>query len=189
MRNKQLIQFPPVPGIECPQCESADVKQRQEHETFRYGSADEAVELEATVTVLRCQDCGLEYTDNTAEDSRHAAVCRHLGVLTPGEMRALRSKLGLSRMDFSQLTGIGSASLARWENGNLIQNSAADNLLFLLGWDDNVARLRGRAFGLSQMPPRRTNAVSDVSQFRDLPEPEQSLREAEYFQLHAACGV
>lgn len=189
MRNKKLIQFPAAPGIECPQCDSTDVKQRQEHETFRYGSADEAVELEATVTVLRCQNCGLEYTDDSAEDSRHEAVCRHLGVLTPREMRALRSKLGLSRMDFSQLTGIGSASLARWENGNLIQNAAADNLLFLLEWDENVARLQGRAFGPNQTPPGLTNAVSDISQFRHLPEPEHSLREADYFQLHPACGV
>ena len=186
MRNKKLIQFPAAPGIECPQCDSTDVKQREEHETFRYGSTDEAVELEATVTVLRCQDCGLEYTDDTAEDSRHEAVCRHLGVLTPREMRALRSKLGLSRMDFSQLTGIGSASLARWENGNLIQNSAADNLLFLLEWDDNVARLRGRLSGANHTSPGPTTAVGDISRFRDLSDPEQSLSEAACFQLHRA---
>ncbi len=186
MRNKRLIQFPAARGIECPQCDSTDVKQRQEHETFRYGSADEAVELEATVTVLRCQNCGLEYTDDTAEDARHEAVCRHLGVLTPREMKALRSKLGLSRMDFSQLTGIGSASLARWENGNLIQNAAADNLLFLLEWADNVARLRGRAFGANHPPPGPTPAVGDISRFRHLSDPKQSLSEAACFQLHRA---
>ena len=188
MRNKKLIQFPAAPGIECPQCDSTDVKQRQEHETFRYGSADEAVELETAMTVLRCQDCGLEYTDDTAEDARHEAVCRHLGVLTPREIKALRSKLGLSRMDFSQLTGIGSASLARWENGNLIQNSAADNLLFLLECDDNVARLRARAIGPNHTSPGVTNAVGDISRFRHLPDPNESIREADYFQLRLASA-
>ena len=186
MSNKKLIHFPATPGIQCPQCDSTDVKQRQEPETFRYGFADEAVELEATVTVLGCQDCGLEYTDDTAEDARHEAVCRHLGVLTPREMKSLRSKLGLSRMDFSHFTGIGSASLSRWENGNFIQNSAADNLLFLLQWDDNVARLRGRTFGPNHTPLGLTNAVGDISRFKYLPDPEQSLREAGYFQLRPA---
>ena len=188
MRNKKLIQFPEAPGIECPQCDSTDVNQRQEHETFRYGSADEAVELEATVTVLRCQNCGLEYTDDTAEDARHEAVCRHLGILTPREMKSLRSKLGLSRMDFSQLTGIGTASLARWESGNLIQNAAADNLLFLLQRDDNVARLRSRLSGANHTPPGPPIAVGDISRFRHLSNPEQSLSEANCFQLRPAYG-
>ena len=43
---------------------------------------------------------------------RHEAVCRHLGVLAPGEIRALRREHGMSRAAFARLTGFGEATLA-----------------------------------------------------------------------------
>ena len=78
---------------------------------------------------------------------RHEAVCRHLGVLTPKEIIAIRKSYGMSRAVFARLTGIGEASLARWENGLLIQSPAYDRFLFLLTFPENLERLKSRKDG------------------------------------------
>ena len=46
----------------------------------------------------------------------------------------------MSRADFSRLTGLGEATLNRWENGILIQNAANDRYLRLLKDANNVPR-------------------------------------------------
>ena len=62
--------------------------------------------------------------------------------MTPAEIRAIRAELGKTRREFAELTGIGEASLARWESGRLIQNVAYDTLLHLLTFPENVDRIR-----------------------------------------------
>ena len=66
------------------------------------------------------------------ERLRHEAVCRHLGVLSPAEISGLRKGFGMSRAAFAELTGLGEASLGRWESGAVIQNRANDRYLRLL---------------------------------------------------------
>jgi len=84
----------------------------------------------------------MEFTDESAEVLKHAAVCKHLGVMTPAEILDLRRRYGLSRGDFARITKLGEASLARWENGNLIQSQAYDQYLSLLKDPGNFERLR-----------------------------------------------
>jgi len=71
-------------------------------------------------------------------------VCRHLGVMTPRDVEAVRTRLRMTRAAFADLTRLGEASLARWEKGLLIQNPANDQLLYLLLFPENVERLRSR---------------------------------------------
>lgn len=131
-------------GFECPECGSSEVRTRNETQRFVYGDTPSRVELSAIVPVRSCESCGFEFTDAEAEDVRHKAICRYLGVLTPEEIIAIRKAHDMSRVHFSEISGIGSASLARWESGNLIQNSSSDALLYLLRFEDNVARLKNR---------------------------------------------
>lgn len=135
----------------CPECDSEDISTSYENETVPYGSGTEATNLTCTVPVRKCKACGLSFTDDEAAEIRHEAVCRHLKVLTPAEVLSIRRSYGLSRNEFSKLTHIGEASLARWENGYLIQNSANDQLLFLLQFVENVERLRRREQATSPM--------------------------------------
>jgi DNA-binding transcriptional regulator YiaG len=83
--------------------------------------------------------------DEAAEEARHEAICRHLGILTPRQIVDLRKSYGLTRADFAALTRFGAASLARWETGSILQNAANDQLLYLLQFRDNIERLRERA--------------------------------------------
>jgi putative zinc finger/helix-turn-helix YgiT family protein len=126
----------------CHSCGAAVTTRRSELDTFTYGVGNDAVTLTATVSVFACAACGSEFTTSEAEDLRHEAVCRHLGVLTPTEIQALRAKYGLSRSEFARLARIGEATLARWERGSLIQNAGYDQLLRLLAFPDNVERVQ-----------------------------------------------
>lgn len=135
--------------LNCPECDSRDIFTTFEVETVPYGSGSEAVNLTCRVPVRKCKTCGFAFTDDEAEEIRHDVVCRHLKVLTPKEVLGIRTRYGLSRNAFAKLTHIGEASLARWENGYLIQNSANDQLLFLLQFPENAERLLRRELGNS----------------------------------------
>jgi putative zinc finger/helix-turn-helix YgiT family protein len=128
----------------CPSCGADEVRTEKRVHRFLYGPDGTAVELQIEVPVHVCTTCDLEYLDSTAEVLRHEAVCRHLGVLTPGEIRSIRKDvMRLSRAEFARVTGIGEATIARWESGSLIQNLGYDRYLRLLAYPENVSRLRG----------------------------------------------
>ena len=65
-------------------------------------------------------------------------------MLTPKQIKDLRLMHGFSQADFCAITKIGEATLSRWERGLKIQNVANDHYLFLLGYDENLQRLRSR---------------------------------------------
>ena len=71
----------------------------------------------------------------------HEAECRRLGVLTPAEIRALRTGYDMSRAEFARVTGFGEATLARWERGEVIQNTSNDSFLRMLMDRDAMKRL------------------------------------------------
>lgn len=131
-------------ALECPDCGSGQVETRMAVDRFTYGVGPRAVDLEAEIPFRRCLDCQFEYTDSAAEDLRHEAICRHLGVMTPNDIVNVRRLSTQSRAEFSVLTKFGEASLLRWESGELIQNRANDNYLYLLQFPENVRRLRVR---------------------------------------------
>jgi putative zinc finger/helix-turn-helix YgiT family protein len=118
---------------------------RWEHCPFPYGRGEDAVEISVRLPVRKCRKCSFEFFDEEAEDLRHEAVCRHLGRLTPQQIKDLREKYGFSRADLERITGLGEASIARWERGELIQNAGNDSLLWLLRYQVNVDHLRMRA--------------------------------------------
>jgi putative zinc finger/helix-turn-helix YgiT family protein len=130
--------------ISCPSCGSDNLSSESINEEFQYGDKDNAVMLSALITVYHCMSCGFGFTTEEASEIKHEVVCRHLGVLTPTEVRGVRDQYKLSQIEFSELSKIGKASLARWESGVLIQNQANDNLLYLLSFPDNVTRLKER---------------------------------------------
>lgn len=130
------------PGPEsCELCGVTGLRTELVRDPFMYGSGADAVELTADVPVHSCSQCGESYTAEEAEKNRHEAVCRHLGVLTPAEIRALRRERGMSRAAFSRLTGFGEATLARWERGEVVQNTSNDSFLRLLMSDTVLRRL------------------------------------------------
>ncbi len=130
--------------IVCPTCGDERVNTTVTRDEFSYGDGSSAVQLVAALPVRTCSKCGFKFLDGDAEDAKHDAICRHLGVMTPREVRCLREACGLSRTEFARLTRLGEATLGRWERGALIQNAAYDQLLYLLSFPENLRRLRAR---------------------------------------------
>ena len=137
---------------QCASCGSGRVVARKEIKRFPYRTQNTKVELQAYVTVYKCRDCKFEYTDREADELCHDAVCRYRNVMTPSEIRSIREKLKFSVNEFSRRTGIGVASINRWENGALVQNTAMDGYLYLLGVPGNLETLIAR----------RNNAMENI---------------------------
>jgi DNA-binding transcriptional regulator YiaG len=157
----------------CPECEERDLETRSDVQEFVYGEGSDAVKLSAVVPVRSCRRCGFEFLDASAEDARHDAVCRHLGVRTPAEVKAIRLSHRKSRSEFAAISGIGEASLGRWESGALIQSSAYDKYLQLLSKRSNLQELetiantrQERASTRRAVSARRTVALENVDAVR-----------------------
>lgn len=127
----------------CPQCGAASVTTFLHHDRFNYGSGAAAVTLQVdNLPVRHCSACDLEFLDHEGEQLRHAAVCRHLGLLTPAEIRSIRKRYGMTRAAFADVTGFGEATLNRWENGAIVQNRANDRYLRLLAVPEGMEALQ-----------------------------------------------
>lgn len=166
----------------CPECGSYKLTRNQEEYRFPYGKDAEAVELSATIEVEKCGDCGFSCMGPAAEQACHEAICEHLGVMTPNQIKSLRDYHGLTQADFSKITGLGEATLSRWERGILIQNKAYDNYLYLLGLKDNMQSIRDRRESREQKPP--TIEKAERPQFRELEVDEEILQRQDSFKLH-----
>jgi len=137
----------------CPICEQVAVIVEWKNIVFDYGTPDGLVtELSVVVPVHRCSNCGFECLDDQAERIKHNAVCRHLGALTPDEIIGIRNEMGMTRSQFAELTGIGSASLSRWETGHNIQTYAYDRYLRLLKHSANRRHLENLQHTASTIP-------------------------------------
>ncbi|MCY3625164.1 MAG: type II toxin-antitoxin system MqsA family antitoxin [Candidatus Dadabacteria bacterium] len=133
----------------CVVCGSSNVETKQVDDSFEYGS----VFLNATITVHSCAECSFEFTGEGADSARHESVCRHLGLLTPAEVRNIRKDMSMSKAELARQTGIGEASLSRWERGYLLQNTAMDNFLYLLSLPGNLEALQKRHSDSGHMEP------------------------------------
>lgn len=81
----------------------------------------------------KCTGCGEGFYApgqlEALEQRAAAAIRDEDGVLSPGEIRALREEMGLSQAGLEQLLGVGAKTVVRWERGTVVPNRATDNLL------------------------------------------------------------
>jgi putative zinc finger/helix-turn-helix YgiT family protein len=136
----------------CLECGSSRLTEQIKEQQFPFGPPAAQTTLTAAMPVFTCQDCGYEFFDERGESARHDAVCRHLGVQTPDEIRAARDITGLGRAEFCEIGGFGIASLQRWESGQVIPNASSDRLIYLLQYDDNINRLKARNYAGKEQP-------------------------------------
>jgi putative zinc finger/helix-turn-helix YgiT family protein len=145
----------------CDACGSNTVLHARSLHKFYYGEGSSQIELEIEVPMLRCQNCGLTLLGEGAEELEHAEVCRHLGRLTPDEIRNIRQQYQMSQEAFAECARVGIASIKRWESGNQIQSASQDMLLRLLHYPVNVYRANQVRLGGRQRPQFRTEITSE----------------------------
>ena len=168
----------------CPLCGREGVVTSWKDHTFSYGSGGSEVELTVSVPVRRCDACEFEYLDESAERLKHDAICDHLGVLSPIEIRLIREGHGMTRARFAQVTGLGEASLNRWENGLTIQTHANDRYLRLLARPEIMRQLEEL---VAPEPPVEQIVVVAGNRFRTLEVTDALLAEQEGFRLRKAA--
>jgi putative zinc finger/helix-turn-helix YgiT family protein len=109
------------------------LEHRSIRDEFDYGADDERVRVIAeAVPVLACPACGEVFYGPEAEQVQHRAICKALGLLTPEEIKGVRERRGMSQAEFARLTGIGVATLSRWEQGRLMPTRSLDGYLRIL---------------------------------------------------------
>ncbi len=168
------------PGHTCPLCGGTRITTSCAQHTFRYGSGEGAVDLTVNVPVRLCPACEFEFLDEEAERLKHQAVCEHLGVLAPADIRRIRTVHGMTRARFARVTGLGEASLSRWENGVLIQTVANDRYIRLLARPEIMQVLTKLGTGVQDWPSAST---AGVNQFRVLNVSDDMRRAQDTFQL------
>lgn len=145
----------------CPNCGSENIETRVQVDEIQQPAyaGRPAATISVSVPARTCRDCSFAFLDGEAEALYHEAVCRHLGILLPDDIRSIRERHGLSRDDFAELTKLGRATVSRWERGCLIQNASHDQFLYLLMFDENIERLR----------TRKTSSLPDPMQSSPVP--------------------
>ena len=87
-------------------------------ETRRYGRVIDVVLV--GIEVRHCDDCGEEEVVIPRIKELHNAIAADLanrsGLLSPGEIRFLRTHMGFSSKAFAQHMGVTPETVSRWEN-------------------------------------------------------------------------
>jgi putative zinc finger/helix-turn-helix YgiT family protein len=160
----------------CPTCGRQQLVPRLIREEFDYGPGEERVKVVAeNVPVLVCEACQETLYGPEAARVRHQAICRALRLLTPDEIKTVRESLGKSQAEFAQMTGIGVATLSRWERGRLIQTRALDSYLRLL---------QALPEAVSLLESMRSVGTSEADCFRSLELDEATKARAAKFRLY-----
>ena len=146
----------------CARCGAEAVDTVEHRHTFRYGAGESAADLTVDLPVRRCRTCGFEFLDRESERIKLEAICDHLGVLSPSGIRGIREGYGMTQAEFAEVTGLGTATLVRWENGSMNHTRAYDRYIRLLESPEVMRRLRR----LSNPVPHRP--VPDSSPWRVL---------------------
>lgn len=133
---------PQLAASQCPSCDSTKIEATWEKTSFPYGTDNPPLMLEVEIPVTHCRECNDSFTGEQAADIQHAAICKHLGLLSPEEIRHIRETYGMSQEELSKIGGFGRASLARWETGALLPNRSSSALLYLLSFPENMKRMR-----------------------------------------------
>lgn len=126
----------------CAQCGAEAVDTTEHRHTFRYGAGEAAVDLTVDLPVRRCRKCGFEFLDRESERIKLEAICEHLGVLSPSGIRRIRERYGMTQAEFAEVTGLGTATLVRWENGSMNHTRAYDRYVRLLENREVMRQLR-----------------------------------------------
>lgn len=110
--------------------------------TFTFRSQNETIELPGWYPADDpTADQGIHDAKDMQVSDRaiNTMKARETGVMTPGQVRAARKKLGLSQREAGRLIGGGPNAFQKYESGDVLLSKAADTALRLLS--NNPERL------------------------------------------------
>lgn len=81
---------------------------------------------------LECASCGKRILDPELDKAIDRLRYERLGLLSPNEIEAVRTRLGLTQVQMAELLGVGEKTYTRWEAGKSYHNTSSDNLIRLV---------------------------------------------------------
>lgn len=120
----------PTSDSRCPRCSATGLRIRRSMRTMPVlAPGGRSLEVRVPVESIACPRCRFAVLTPASVDACDDAASAALGLLTATEISAARKRLGLSREALSELTGIGTASIFRWEKRRKRQSRSNDLLL------------------------------------------------------------
>jgi len=125
----------------CPNCEKeTELELVQKVEDIKVRG--EVIRVE--VKYYKCKSCGEEFEDPRSDedplDKAYREYRRRHGMMQPEEIREFRKRFGLTQNEMSRLLGWGGATLSRYENGAL-QDETHEKALCLAMDPRNLLKL------------------------------------------------
>lgn len=115
----------------CPICENGYLQEQVKNEPFEYKNKSTVIPMHFSI----CNACGSEQSDASQTRVNKRAVLafkkRVDGLLPGDEVRKLRESFGLSQAEASLIFGGGPVAFSKYENDDVTQSEAMDNLLWL----------------------------------------------------------
>lgn len=147
----------------CPNCEKeSPLLIVRKAEDFNVRGEIISVEVE----FYQCQECGEEFEDSKSAIDPYEIAYREYrtrkGMLQPEDIRDFRIKRGLTQKEFSDLLGIGIATLNRYENGAL-QSEAQDRVIKLAMEPRNFLSLISNSQGILS-DPKKQKIISQLAE-------------------------
>lgn len=145
----------------CPNCEK-EAELELIHRVEDIKVRGEAIKVE--VKYYKCKNCGEEFEDPHSDedplDKAYRAYRRRHGMMQPEEVRDFRKRFGLTQNEMSSLLGWGGATLSRYENGAL-QDETHEKALRLAMEPRNLLKLIEEALD-ALSPEKRNRLISEL---------------------------
>lgn len=98
------------------------------HRKLRYEGAAHDV-LVTDMPEWHCAACQLSVTDEEGDEPLQASLRRHVGLLTPQQIKAGIKDLGITQEKFAERIRCAPESISRWLNGAVLQSRVYDCLM------------------------------------------------------------
>lgn len=124
----------------CPACGTAALHVIVEDVAVPFRSGAVTVPGVAVKVCAACGERPLSADEAERLHLRAVAIARQeQGLLTPTEIRAIRSKRGLTQRQLEIALGVGEKTVVRWEKGSVFQGAASNTLMGLVRDIDGLA--------------------------------------------------
>ena len=121
-----------LPDDACPDC-GTPMKEKKGRLKLPVNGQEITVTEATHLSCPKCHEVVLRFDDARKLRQRALEIYREkYGLLSAGEIRSIRERLGLTQAELARLLRLGGNTISRWEVGRNVQTAAMDMLLRMI---------------------------------------------------------